>query len=320
MRCVGLLAGATSLLLALSTAPAAAEDSKQRCVAAFEEGQRAQLTGDLQRASGEFESCAANACPAAVQQECSRLLEAAGAAMPSVQFELSFGTDLSGRPVRLSVDAGEPRIYEDREVLRVNPGKHRFVFQCEGCATVTRRMNFAEQEAKRKEIVLNPACGNTDGVAASAGPRAEAPPASCPPQKLGAGNMSPPQSAPTPRASIRHPAADDTGLRDTLILGSAATLVSLGALGFVGFGVEARSAERALRECTPFCSGERIAEVKRSYVLANASLASGVLALGGATIWWFGLRDSSQPPRNKSANLGGWSIELGAINKVTRTF
>jgi hypothetical protein len=77
---------------------------------------------------------------------------------------------------------------------------------------------------------------------------------------------------------------------------SSAALATAGGLGFVGFGLEARSGERALLECMPYCSGASIGEVKRNYVLANVSLGTGVLALGGATIWWFGLRRSSPTP------------------------
>jgi hypothetical protein len=113
---------------------------------------------------------------------------------------------------------------------------------------------------------------------------------------------------------------EGVALRDTLILGSAAALAVVGGLGFVGFGLEARSAERALSECAPYCSGARIAEVKRSYLLANASLGSGVLALGGGAIWWFGLRGSAQAARSSTASRSQWSVELGAVSKVTRTF
>jgi hypothetical protein len=93
-------------------------------------------------------------------------------------------------------------------------------------------------------------------------------------------------------------------------------LVTAGGIGFISFGLEARSGERALRECAPYCSSTRIADVKRSYLLANASLGTGLFALGGAAIWWFGLRPSSQSARHG----GQWSVELGPINKLIRTF
>jgi hypothetical protein len=314
-----LLAGASSILLGSITNPARADSAKQRCAAAFEEGQRAQMVRDLERAIVEFKSCTVSSCPAAAQRECSRLLDVAQLAIPAVQFELKFAPELSKRPVTLSVDDGEPRTY-DREALHVNPGKHRFVFQCEGCATVSRRIVFAERDSKLKEVVLKPECGDAEEARTTVASSPEAPPPTCPPSAASSAAVTSSESARVAVAPTRKATAEGAVLRDTLILGSAAALAVVGGLGFVGFGLEARSAERALSDCAPYCSGARIAEVKRSYLLANASLGSGVLALGGGAIWWFGLRGSSQAPRSNAASRGQWSVELGAVSKVTRTF
>ena len=312
---VRLLAFALSLLFSLSIRPAQADNAKEQCAFAFEQGQRFQIVGDLQRAIQEFESCAGNSCPAAAQQECSRLLEVAQAAIPAIQFDLAFRDGLLRRLVMLSIDEGEPEAY-DGEVLRVNPGKHSFVFECEGCATVTRRITLAEQDSKHKEVVLNPACGDADAAATAAASRTGTQSTNCP--AVGVSAAAVPRSAleRAPLAPVRHSAADDARLRDTVILGSTAALATVGAIGFVGFGLAARSGERALSECTTYCSGAQIAEVKRSYWLANVSLGTGLVALGGATIWWFGLRPSSHSARS----AGQWSIELGPINKLTRSF
>lgn len=279
------MAGASSLLLGLSASPARAEGAKQRCIAAFEEGQRAEMAGDLRRAIEELKTCAVSSCPAVAQRECSHLLEVARAAIPAVQFEVRFAADLGTRPVMLSVDGGEAWRYEG-EVLRVNPGKHQFVFQCEGCATVVRRIVFSERDSKRKEVVLKPAR----------------------------------EAARVPDAPTRYSRTGGTTLRDKVILGSAAALATVGGLGFIGFALDARHGERALLECSPYCSGARIADVKRSYLLANVSLGGGLLALGGATLWWFGLRRTPQEAGSHAKCGGQWSIEVGAISKVTRTF
>jgi hypothetical protein len=278
------------------------------------------MAGDLQRAIDELETCAVSSCPAVAQRECSHGLEAARAAMPAIKFEVRFAADLGTRPVMLSVDEGEPRRYEG-EVLRVNPGKHRFVFQCEGCAAVTRRIVFSEQDSKRKEVVLKPALEAGGSAKASQVACAEERPSTCPPAAAlpaGAGKSSEPARA--AGAPTRYWPAESAGLRDKLILGSAAALATVGGLGFIGFGLDGRRGERALRECSPYCSGARIAEVKRSYLLANLSLGSAVLALGSATLWWFGLRRSPQDAGSYADSRGEWSVEVGAISKVTRTF
>jgi hypothetical protein len=306
------------LVLGLSTSPARADGEKQRCVAAFEEGQRSKMAGDLQRAVEEFDSCAASSCPAAAQRECSRLRDVTQSVIPSVQFELRFRTDFSKRPVLLSVDGAEPRAY-DGEVLRLNPGKHRFVFECEGCAPVTRRIAFSEQDSKRKEVVLKPAAGDAKAAAISATPRAQTQPASCPPCAIsGTGPSS--KTARAALSTLRESEAERTRLRDIILIGSAATLAAAGGVGFVGFGLRARNAEHALLDCTPYCSRQRIADVKQSYWFANASLGVGVLALGSATIWWFSVRRSPSTAGSHAGSPSQWSIELGPINRVTRTF
>jgi hypothetical protein len=305
------------LVLGLSTSPARANDEKQRCIAAFEEGQRLRMTGDLQGAVEEFESCAASSCPAAAQRECWRLIEATQSVMPTIQFELSFRGGLSKRPVLLSIDDAEPRMYEG-DLLRVSPGKHRFVFECEGCAPVTRRIAFAEQDSKSKEVALKPAPGGAEAAPISPTSPTEARPRCSPCAVSGALKSS--ETSRAPLSGLRGSEVERARLHDMIVMGSAATLAVAGGLAFVGFGLRARSGERDLVECTPYCSRARIAEVKQSYLLANASLGAGVLALGGATVWWFGLRRSPTAAGSPAVSRSPWSVQLGLISKVTRTF
>lgn len=310
-----LIAGVCGLWFASNARLAQADSEKQQCAAAFEDGQRFQIAGDLQRAIAEFESCRVSSCPTAAQRECSRLSEAAQAVAPSIRFELTFGAGLSRRPVMLSIDEGAPAAY-DGEAVRVNPGKHRFVFGCEGCATVTRTIALVEQDSKLKEVALKPACMNEDATTPEGAPASDVNAASCLPAAT--------SSAVVTRSKLPEPApkrsedsnADEPPLRDIVIFGSTAALATAGSIGFIGFGLEARSGERALAECTPDCSRARISQVKRNYWLANVSLGTGLLALGGATIWWFGLRPAAQT----TPTGGKWSVELGPINTLTRTF
>jgi hypothetical protein len=306
------LAGACGVLFSLRALPAQADDAKQQCVAAFEEGQRYRMAGDLQRAIEDFESCKISACPAAAQRECSRLSEAAQAAVPTVHFELTFGAGLPRRPVLLSIDEGQPAAY-DGEVVHVNPGKRRFLFECEGCAMVTREITFVEHDSKRKEVKLNAACGDT---AATTEQPAPAKSGNCP--TPGAKPAAAPR-AELPKAPLlprKDSGARAARLGDVVVFGSAAALATAGGVGFIAFGLDARSGERALTECAPYCSSARIAEVKHNYWLANVSLGTGLFALGGAAVWWFGLRPPSRPAHKD----GQWSVELGPINKLTRTF
>lgn len=312
---IALMATAAGLLFSSSARPARADDAKEQCAAAFEAGQRSQLVGDLQHAIEEFQSCAGSSCSVPAQRECSRLLELAEAAIPSVVFELTFAANLPNRPVTLSIDDREPGIYAG-ETLRVNRGKHRFVFECEGCTTVTRRIEFADHDSKRKEVVFNPQCGSADASTTGAASTSGAQSTQCPAAGASAPAVKPSESARAPLTPLRNSTADGARLRDTVIFASAAALATVGGIGFVGFGLTARSGERALAECAPYCSDTRIAAVKRNYLLANVSLGTGLLALGGATIWWFGLRSSAP----SAASEGQWSVGLGPISNLRRTF
>ena len=309
------IAGAASLLFGLSALPVQAESVKQQCAGAFEDGQRFRIAGDLQRAILQFESCRVSSCPAAAQRECSRLSEVAQSAIPTIHFELTFGAGLPRRPVMLSIDDGEPAAY-DGEVLRVNPGKHRFAFECQGCAAVTRKIEFVEQDAKRKEVALNPSGDNDDATKTEAVSPVQAKPANGLPAGASSATASSSKSAVATPAPLEASNEGGPPLVDIVIFGSTAALATAGAIGFVSFSLEARSGERALAECTPDCSDTRIDQVKRNYWLANVSLGTGLLALGGATIWWF----SSRPSSETAGSSGQWSVELGPINKLTRTF
>ena len=319
MRAAALVA---LLLISLTARAAAADPPKLQCATAFEDGQRLRMSGNLKLAVEKFESCAAPRCPALVQRECSRLLSAALDAAPTVEFELQFADGVAKRPVSLSIDDGEPEAYEG-QLLRVNPGKRRFVFQCEGCATISRRISFAESDHKRKEVVLNALCVEPEVAASSSTLDSKA--RSVSPLEVGStGPVAATGSAPLapprrPASRVPTPSALHSN-RDAWLLGSGALVITLSGVGFVGFGLQARSGERSLASCAPECSAGRIAQVKRDYWMANASLTTGLVALAGAGIWWFAGRPRAESAHGRAAGSGHWSATLGAFSTVTRTF
>lgn len=312
---------AALLLTSLTTRAAAADAPKRECAVAFEDGQRSRNAGDLKLAVEKFESCAAPRCPDLVQRECSRLLSAALEAVPSIEFELQFAEGLAKRPVSLAIDEGAPVAYEGQSVS-VNPGKHRFVFECEGCATSRRRISFAESDHKRKAVVLSSVDVDPEVVVSSSPSDARAREAR-PLEAEPARPLVAPDSAPPalPRLSaLPNPKPSGHSERDALILGGGALLMTTSGVGFVVFGLHARSGERSLASCAPECSAARIARVKRDYLLANASLATGLVTLAGAGLWWFVGRPRTESADGQAAETGRWSVTLGPISTVTRTF
>lgn len=99
-------------------------------------------------------------------------------------------------------------------------------------------------------------------------------------------------------------------------------LGGVGVIGLAGFGYFAatgRSDESDLERCKPVCAADDVDDVRKRYLAADVSLAVGVLALGGASYFYFtrstdlsehqdrgtvGLRLQTAPGR-VSASLGG---------------
>lgn len=78
-----------------------------------------------------------------------------------------------------------------------------------------------------------------------------------------------------------------------------------GLVGFTVFGLSGLSEESDLETCEPGCPTERTDDLKRTYLIADISLAIGVVALGGATYLYLGSRGGSpQAPAHGGASLG----------------
>ena len=306
---------ALALLSSLLPRGAAADETKRRCMAAFEDGQRFEREQDLTGAAEQLGYCSADPCPGAMHQECGRLLTEVQAATPGVVFSVQIPAGTAASSVRISIDGGEARPYSG-EVLRLNPGKHQFAFGCDGCRSTLRRILFTDATVKRKEISLHASCSDPDASAgtcratdaaptsASDVPRAAvkarvpARPPSPAPQKGG-------ESAPFPRNAL---------------IASTAALTMLGGVGFLGFGLQARRGDRNLGSCAPACSPDQVAGVKRDYFWANTALGTGIIALIGTGLLWA----TSVPPESSAHRAGpkrdNWAVHFGPITTLTATF
>ena len=118
------------------TAPAdaapAAEQEKQACVAAADQGQLVRDAGKYAEATIQFTRCAADECPAIVRAQCGLWLGQVLDAMPTVVFAM---TDASAH------DLTDVRVLEDGKVLanaldgrpvRLDPGAHEIRFEAAG--------------------------------------------------------------------------------------------------------------------------------------------------------------------------------------------
>jgi hypothetical protein len=122
---------------------------------------------------------------------------------------------------------------------------------------------------------------------------------------------------PSAPRSVPSDASPNRGLRTALLVGSSA-VSALGGVGFAYFGLTARRGERGLSACSPTCSADAVADVRRDYVLANAGLAVGITGLVGTALVLL----ARHPTRDEShsATARTWDVRLGTVSTLETTF
>jgi hypothetical protein len=221
------------------------EDLRDACVDAYERGQEQRLAGALLDARVRFASCAADACPAFIHEDCARLMAEVNSEVPSVSFEVTSG----GRPIVAVRVSEEDRVLAERvdqTPVEFDPGSHWLRFETPGAEPVTQMLVLGRHDKNRRIRVEFPIL-------------APAPP------------------------GRRDPAAPATGAVNPVpwvVLGVGA----LGVSGFALFASAGSSKEAELeRTCAPSCGANEVQSARTNYVLADVSLAVGVTGflLGG---------------------------------------
>ena len=133
----------------ISPSIARADESPQRCLAAYEASQKATDQGDLLDAQQKLIACAGNGCPLVLQRECVQAAAAVTQRLPTLVAIAHGpnGDDLSD--VALLVDGRlEKSVMDGREVA-LNPGAHTLRFRRTGGEVIERRVVLAEREKGR---------------------------------------------------------------------------------------------------------------------------------------------------------------------------
>jgi hypothetical protein len=104
------------------------------------------------------------------------------------------------------------------------------------------------------------------------------------------------------------------------LIASTAALTMVGAVGFVGFGLSARHGDRNLGSCTPACSPEQVADVKRDYFWANTALATSIVALLGTGLLWVSSAPAPDPAHRAGSTRNHWTVHVGPITTLTARF
>ncbi len=272
-----LASGRTSL----AAEPAAeGESGKAQCLSAYESGQRARKAGQLQAAKASFGFCGSTACPRVMHADCGRWLAEVEVEIPTAVFRVaSAGVELDGASI--AIDGGPPRELDGRAV-ELDPGEHSLVFTHEGYQTLEQSFRFSVgDKLVQRRVELMPSTSTSDTAAKAPG-----------------------------SATIPEPASSSTLVPTWL----GAGVGTLGIAGLVYFGANARKDESALDACSPSCSKERVAEVRREYLLANVSLGVGAAGFLTAAAWLL------FRPRAADQEHARLSLKIGPVTTLNGRF
>jgi hypothetical protein len=145
--------GAAAVIV-LSSGSALADVTKDQCVEANGKGQDLRRQGKLTEAAEQFRKCADAACPGMVRDDCTRRLDEAQRAQPTVAFQVKDASGADQTSVTVTMDDKPIASKLDGTALPVDAGQHVFVFTVQGQAPVTLTLVLTEGEKGRLERVV----------------------------------------------------------------------------------------------------------------------------------------------------------------------
>lgn len=230
----------------VSTPDARAQPEQAKtCVEAHDRAQDQREAGELMAARTSLARCSDTACPAVVREECVKLVGQLDGAIPSVVVVIvdAAGNELT--PERVTIDGAESELALRGRAVEIDPGSHVLAVYVHDAKVAEVSFTLREGEQRRRVLVT-------------------------------ARGAAPATQRPDERTAPERPRSSNT-------LSYLAGGVGIAGLaGFTYFGLTGLSKEKDLERCRP-CSDDRLSEVKRSYLLADVSLAVGLVGLGAAT-------------------------------------
>jgi hypothetical protein len=247
-----------SLATLLLSVPAAAQaPDKAQCVTDYEQTQALRNQDRLRDARDKALLCAQDACPEVVKTDCARWLGEIEQSIPTVTFAVRGPDGNETSDVIVDYDGAPLKQSLDGKAAAVDPGEHTFTFK-HGSSGETReaKVIIREGEKNRKiEVTFQPGAAPVDEVGPSAG---------------------------TPDTG----ASDDGG-------GVPIATIILGGVGIVGlglfatFGLLGTSEKSDLEDsCAPGCTDDEVDPVRTKFLVADISLAVGVVSLATAIVIW----------------------------------
>lgn len=266
---VGLLVSlvAVAPVPASGAAPAApAEDAsvarKRACVDDFTAGQTLRGEHALRAAREKLVACAQEACPAPVRKDCSALLEAVDAALPSI---VPRARDAAGRDlldVSVRVDGAVVATRLDGHAIVLDPGSHTIRFERGGRAPEAAGGSGGTGDFAQVTVVL------------AEGEKLRVVDAVLPASSVPRRDSTPLVARPGPPAMA-------------WVFGGVAVV---GLSSFAYFGLKGRSEVLDLRaSCAGSCDPADVDAARRKLLIADVSL--GVTLLTGGLATWLFLRE-----------------------------
>jgi hypothetical protein len=248
------------LSLGVSLASASsAADPIQACIDAHATGQIDEQEGRLRSAHRLYLTCSQANCPPIVQKECAVLLDKLGETIPRFLV----------RAVEDGAETTRVRVVVDGEVVESSiSGRPILVDPGERAVTV----DFGSRGVSERRVVFRQ------------GEKVEMLAFDAPPQN--------------PRGAA--PPATPPGRGFPVLGGVFAGVAALGAGSFAFFGLRGLGLESDLeKHCGPPCTKDDLAPLRRDYLIADISLAIGVVSAGLAT--WFFLHGGPATPAARAA-------------------
>jgi hypothetical protein len=245
--------------------------AKAACVAAHEQAQSLRTQKKPHAAREKFVACARSECPVVLRKECAEQLEQIESTAPTVVLEAIDDTGASDSNVKVTSD-GQP--LADRltgSAIAVEPGEHVFRFEraSDGKA-IEQRVLVGEGEKNRKLVADF--------------------------QTLLPRRATPVEA---PREAPARPAEPK---RIPLLAYLAAGVGVVGLGSFTFFSLTGKSTEDELAStCAPSCAADRISSVERSYLIADISLAVGIIGVVTAVVLALPAITSPRPAARASA-------------------
>ncbi len=235
------------------------------CVTAHAHGQAERNAGRLQSARGDFLSCSTSQCPSEIQRECATFLAQVDESMASVVFSAIDAHGNDATQVSVSVDGTLVLTTLTGLSTPLDPGSHAISYTWPDGFEQKQTVVVAQGEKNRRVELRRPPSEPAVPVA----------------------NTLAPASAPVKSRPLA-----------AYVLGG----VGVAALGsFAAFAITGKIAERDMAGCKPFCEQSQADKMRLRYLIADVSLAVGLVSLGAGGYLYF---SASRAPGSGALNGG----------------